>query len=40
MRDELYSVIERYERMTPEEGAEQVRTIVEVLPHRAKRGRR
>ena len=40
MRDELYAVIERFERMAPEDGAEQVRTIVEVLPHRAKRGRR
>jgi DNA-binding transcriptional ArsR family regulator len=39
MRDEVIAVIERYQRLPAEEDAEQVRAIVEVLPHRAAEGR-
>ena len=39
LREELVAVIERYEGQAPEEGAESVRTLIQVLPQRRRYGR-
>jgi DNA-binding transcriptional ArsR family regulator len=39
MREELVAVIERYEALPPEEGAEPIRTLIQLLPQRRRYGR-
>jgi hypothetical protein len=36
LREELAEIVERYEALPPEDDAEQVRAIVQVLPHRSR----